>query len=131
MKLLREIIYIIIILLIAGLAYFIIQDKHEKLTDMRSNYEQELSDYDNKIIKMDRHYKRRFARYETRLSKLSDSLKIKPQRIKEVVTVEVHSVDTIRDTVKIHEPPPDYSWETFTISDECFTISVLPPAILF
>ncbi len=124
---LKDIIYIVIILLIIGFGANILSGQQAKLKQTRESYAAELSAEKNKYIRLDRYMSRRLDMYAAKVARMSDSLKIKPRYIQDVVEVEITRTDTVRDTVKIQAPPPDFTWETFSITDNCMTVAGIAP----
>ena len=127
---LKDIIYIAIIVSIAFLGIKFISDTKQKLNQSRQSYAQELSAEKEKYIKFDRYMQKRLDVYAAKVSQLADSLKIKPKYIQDVVEVEISHVDTVRDTVFIRTPPPEFAWEQFTLDDGCMTVSGISPCDL-
>lgn len=123
---LKDIIYIAIILLITSFGakvYFDIRADRERWIE---NFKQQKFEK-NKLLRLTKKEMRQNEVLTDKNNKLLDSLKIKPKRIKEFETVYVTNIDTVHDTIKIKEPPPDYEYQPFEIKENCFKISGVAP----
>lgn len=126
----KDAIYLVIIILLIIGFIKVLGNKIEQLHNIQNNFEEKAQQDSIEYVKLDKYYTDKLELYQSRIDSLREKLDIKPEHIENVVETVVHDIDTVRDTIKIQEPPPDYEWEFFKSKTECFEIEGYSPCDL-